>query len=183
MHNGSNKRTDQYGGSIENRTRFLLEVITAVRKAWAEAAGPNSPLAGNVGLRLTPYGTYLDMSDTDSGALFRHVISEINKFNLCYLHMVEPRANGGTDEFNESAIGVVHGLGRLFKGVVLSAGGYRPDTASAAVYEAHHAKSGPHQVLTWARSRGLNSDRPQTSQTERLTHVDLQKNNCVVKEK
>ncbi len=73
-----NLRTDEYGGSIENRSRFLLEVIDAV----IEAIGSN-----RTGLRLSPGGEFNDIKETDAEELYDYVINELNKHDLAYLHI------------------------------------------------------------------------------------------------
>jgi len=110
----SNQRTDEYGGSIENRARFLLEVTTAVVNA----------LGGDrVGLRLSPTNPYNDMSDRDPVALFTYVCEQLNAFNLSYLHVLEalpdldhPLAAAGER--------VSTYLRKTFKGLFMVNGGY-----------------------------------------------------------
>src|SRR5579859_7003610 len=70
LENGSNHRTDEYGGSIENRARLLLEVTDAVTGVWG---------ADRVGVRLSPYGTFGDMHDSDPVALFRYVLEQLGR--------------------------------------------------------------------------------------------------------
>ena len=103
--------------------------------------GPKSPLTANVGLRLAPFGTYLDMSDTEEAVLYKHVITEINKFHLAYVHIVEPRVTGSKDLAGTAAAEAVHSMGKLFDGPVITAGGYRPDSANTVVMEAAHDAS------------------------------------------
>lgn len=86
LRDGSNKRTDQYGGSFENRTRFLLEVTKAV----VDVAG-----AGKVGVRISPVNPFNDMHDSNPQALFTHVVEALNPFGLAYLHAVEGGIHGG----------------------------------------------------------------------------------------
>lgn len=76
----TNQRTDAYGGSFANRTRFLLEIVEAVVGVW----GPD-----RVGVRLSPSGTFNDMGDSDPIALFGYVVAALNAFPLAYLHLVE----------------------------------------------------------------------------------------------
>ncbi|MBN4669309.1 alkene reductase, partial [Pandoraea nosoerga] len=81
----SNVRTDQYGGSIENRVRFLLEVTQAVTEVWG---------ANRVGVRLSPYGIANGSGEADPMPLYSHAIKALDKFGLAYLHFIEPRASG-----------------------------------------------------------------------------------------
>lgn len=78
---GTNHRTDAYGGSIENRTRFLLEITQAVTKIWG---------ADRVGVRLSPRGVFNDMKDSNREAIFLHAVRALDAFGLAYLHVVDP---------------------------------------------------------------------------------------------
>jgi N-ethylmaleimide reductase len=81
LRDGSNHRTDEYGGSIENRARLQLEVTEAVVSVWG---------AERVGIRLSPSGTFNSMSDSNPKATFGYLIEQLNRFNLAYLHLLEP---------------------------------------------------------------------------------------------
>ncbi|WP_035991219.1 alkene reductase [Leptolyngbya sp. KIOST-1] len=91
LRDGSNHRTDAYGGPVENRARLLLEVTEAV----VEVLGGD-----RVGVRLSPSSTFNDMSDSDPRATFGYAIQALNQFNLAYLHLLEPSESdlrhGGT---------------------------------------------------------------------------------------
>ncbi len=82
LRDSANQRTDQYGGSIENRVRFLVEVTEAVAAAWGSGDG--------VGVRLSPHNPYNDMSDSDPVALFTHAAASLKRFGLAFVHVVEP---------------------------------------------------------------------------------------------
>ena len=86
LRDGSNQRTDQYGGSFENRARLLMQVTKAV----VDAIG-----ADKVGLRLSPVNPFNDMKDSNPQALFNYVTEQLNQFNLAYLHVVEGGIHGG----------------------------------------------------------------------------------------
>ena len=126
LQDGSNKRTDAYGGSIENRARLLLEVLSAVNDVWS---------SDRVGVRLSPYGTFNDMSDSDTQGLFTYVVTEISKMNLAFLHLIEPRSTmaGGTDKVMDNMPSTAGLFGKLFKGKVISAGGYTRENAIETV--------------------------------------------------
>jgi N-ethylmaleimide reductase len=126
LQDGSNRRTDRYGGTVENRTRLVLEVLQAVIAVWGSE---------RVGIRLSPYGTFNDMSDSDPVGLFTYVIEQLNRLQLAYLHLIEPRATnaGGDDSVNESAPSTAQLFRKIFTGKVVMAGGYRRETAEAAV--------------------------------------------------
>jgi N-ethylmaleimide reductase len=85
---GSNQRTDDYGGSIENRARLLLEVMRAV----AEEVGP-----GRTGVRLSPVTPANDANDPDPQPLFEYVVRELAPLGLSYVHIIEG-ATGGQRE-------------------------------------------------------------------------------------
>lgn len=82
LQDGSNQRSDRYGGSIENRARLLMEVTEAVTSVWG---------GDRVGVRLSPSSTFMSMQDSNPQALFGYVGKELNRFGLAYLHIVEPR--------------------------------------------------------------------------------------------
>ena len=80
LRDGTNKRDDRYGGSVQNRVRFLLEVTEAVVDVWG---------ADRVGVRLSPLGTFNGMSDSDPAATFGHAVEALDRLGLAYLHLVE----------------------------------------------------------------------------------------------
>lgn len=126
LNDGSNKRDDIYGGSIENRARFLLEVVDIAIGIWGR---------GRVGVRLSPYGTFNDMSDSDPVSLFTYVLKQLNQRQIAYVHMIEPRATGagGGDTVNHDAPSTSTLFKNVFGGTFISAGGYSPESANAAV--------------------------------------------------
>jgi N-ethylmaleimide reductase len=85
LQDGTNKRTDSYGGPIKNRARFLLEVTEAAASMWG---------GSRVGVRIAPSGEYGSMSDSDPQATFGYIARQMNDFGLAYLHIVEPRNQG-----------------------------------------------------------------------------------------
>jgi N-ethylmaleimide reductase len=125
LQDNSNHRTDEYGGSVENRTRFLLEVVTALVAIWG---------ARRVAVRIGPGGKWNDMNDSNPDALFGYVAESLNQFDLAYLHVVEPRVRGnivvGGDD--QPAIGAER-LRKIFRGKIIAAGGFEPDTAEKII--------------------------------------------------
>jgi N-ethylmaleimide reductase len=118
---GANRREDDYGGSVENRARLLIEVLEAVTGVWGE---------GRVGLRLSPFSPANGVSDDDPQETFEHVVPQLNRFKLAYLHMVEG-ATGGSRELDEGqSIGK---LRELFDGVYMANNGYDREMAIDAV--------------------------------------------------
>jgi N-ethylmaleimide reductase len=128
LHDGSNQRTDAYGGSIENRSRFLLEVVEAVVSVWG---------SDKVGIRLSPSGKFGTMSDSDPKALFTHVVQELNRFDLVYLHLVEPRIQGNQNVADPDLALSSEYFRSIYKGTIISAGGYTRETAEATLTAGH----------------------------------------------
>jgi N-ethylmaleimide reductase len=124
LQDGSNKRTDSYGGSIENRSRFLMEVVEAITSVWG---------SGRVAVRIAPAGTWNHMRDSNPTALFTYVAQQLNRFGLAYLHIIEPRVKGNVT-INEGQGPIAAGqLRKVFEGKIVAAGGFEPDTAEAAI--------------------------------------------------
>jgi N-ethylmaleimide reductase len=126
----SNLRTDQYGGGIENRVRFLMEVTQAVIEVWG---------ADRVGVRLSPYGVANDSGEADPMPLYTHAIQSLNPLGLAYLHFIEPRSSGaGRAEVNHQNVPSAMVLFRpVWKGVLISAGGFTGEAADAAIAAGH----------------------------------------------
>ncbi len=83
LQDGSNKRTDAYGGSVENRARMMLETVAAMIGAWS---------ADRIGVRLSPSSLLYGMHDSDDLTTFGYVIRELDKLRVGYLHLCEPNA-------------------------------------------------------------------------------------------
>lgn len=125
---GTNHRTDRYGGAIENRARFLFETLDAVVSVW----GP-----GRVALRLSPSGTYGTMSDSDPHATFGYVAGRLNSYDLAYLHVIEPRIRGiNEQETNESDV-TSKDMRRIYQGTLIAAGGFTGESAEKIVGDDH----------------------------------------------
>jgi N-ethylmaleimide reductase len=144
LQDGSNKRTDAYGGSLQNRTRLLSEIVAALISVWG---------ANRVAVRIGPYGTWNGMSDSDPDALFAHVAQEMDQFGLAYLHLIDPRVSGSEDVKATGGL-AAHRLRPFFKGKIISAGGFEPDTAEAAV------SSGSLDAVSFGRHFLSNPDLP-----------------------
>ena len=115
LREGSNRRDDRYGGSIENRARLLMETLDAVTAIRG---------GDRVGLRLSPGNGFNSMSDSAPDETFGHVAAAINRFGLAYLHVVE----FGAGEVFDAAT-----LRAAFHGPYIANGGYDRDSAAAAV--------------------------------------------------
>jgi N-ethylmaleimide reductase len=119
LQDGTNQREDEYGGSLEKRFTFLTRVLDAVCDAWEP---------GRVGLRLSPYGTFNDISDSDSEATFMAAAGSASGRGLAYLHLVEPRTSGA-DSVKSPISGSARKVAKGFDGRVILAGGYQRDEA------------------------------------------------------
>ncbi|HIG78960.1 MAG TPA: alkene reductase [Cycloclasticus sp.] len=121
LRNGTNQRDDNYGGSIENRTRFLLEVVDAVNAVWG---------ASRVAVRLSPLQPFNDMKDSSPEPLFTHVVKELNQYGLAYLHVTEmgaevPGVAGPAFDLKN--------LRPLFDGVYVTNAGYDKQRGNVAI--------------------------------------------------
>src|SRR5215510_11425414 len=115
----TNRRTDRYGGSIENRAGFLVDAVDAV------AARVGSE---RVGVRISPQNTQNDITDSDPQMLFNHVASQLAGGNLAYLHVIEGDTSGKpVPPFDYVA------LKRLFGGLVIANNGFDKQRANAAI--------------------------------------------------
>jgi N-ethylmaleimide reductase len=120
LRDGTNVRTDEYGGSAENRVRFLREVVAAAAAVWG---------ADRVGVRLSPLSPFNDMSDSNPFATFGAAASALDGFGLAYLHMVVP---GSTDPESETGRMTAH-LRERFRGPLMVNGGYTFEAAETVV--------------------------------------------------
>jgi N-ethylmaleimide reductase len=126
----SNLRTDRYGGGIENRVRFLMEVTQAAIDVWG---------ANRVGVRLSPYGIANGSGEAEPMPLYKHAIEQLNPLGLAYLHFIEPRSSGaGRAEVNWQGVPSAMVLYRpIWKGVLITAGGFTGEAADAAIADGH----------------------------------------------
>jgi NADPH2 dehydrogenase len=126
----ANNRTDRWGGSIENRSRFGLEVAKAV----VDAVG-----ADKTGIRLSPWSTFQGMKMVDPVPQFSHLIKGLKELNLSYVHLVESRIAGNADvestEKNDPFIDIWAGTSPI-----LLAGGFTPTSAYEDVNKVYKDK-------------------------------------------
>jgi N-ethylmaleimide reductase len=122
----TNQRQDRYGGSIENRSQLLFEVVDAVVAVCGH---------DRVGVRLSPYGTFNDMGDSDPIALFTAVITGLSDRQLAYLHLIEPRSStsGMSDLADDTAPAIAKFFRNSFKGTIIAAGGFTKATGEDAI--------------------------------------------------
>ena len=121
-----NDRTDEYGGSLENQCRFPLEVVKVV----ANEIGAN-----RVGIRLSPFANYNESEDSNPEELGLYMVNALNKYNILYCHMVEPRMKTAWEKFKCSQS--LLPMRKAFNGTFMVAGGYDRDDGNNAVAENH----------------------------------------------
>jgi N-ethylmaleimide reductase len=115
---GSNQRTDAYGGTVENRARLPLEITKAVIDVWG---------ADRVGYRMSPNGTFNSMRDSNPIQTFSYLVEQLNKLGIVYLHVVDPVADG--------AKRVSPVLRRKFDRSYIVNGGFDLNSANAAIHD------------------------------------------------
>ena len=125
LQDGTNKRSDRYGGLIENRARFLNEVLDVVGEIWP---------ADQIGIRLSPLGHANDISDSDPEALFSYVYKTISARQLAYLHVVE-QFPGADISAEEKAM--MSRLRERYDGFYIGNGGYDAASAVQAIESGH----------------------------------------------
>ncbi|KAL6624634.1 hypothetical protein ACP70R_031955 [Stipagrostis hirtigluma subsp. patula] len=126
LKDSANDRDDEYGGALENRCRFALEVVAAV-------AGEIG--AHRVGVRLSPFTDYMDCHDSDPEALAMHMATKLGELGVLYLHMIEPRM-----ALVDGRRRVPHRLRpfrEAFKGTFIAAGGYDRAEGNKVVEEGY----------------------------------------------
>ncbi len=117
----TNQRTDKYGGSIENRYRFLKEIVEAILTVWD---------AGQVGIRLSPNGVYNDMGSPDFRETFTYVAQQLNSYGLAYIHLLDGLAFG-FHELGEPM--TLTEFRKVYNGVLIGNCGYDKETAEQAI--------------------------------------------------
>jgi N-ethylmaleimide reductase len=142
LEDGANKRTDAYGGPIENRARFMLELVEALVSVWG---------GNRVAVRLSPSGQSGSMSDSDPAATFGYLVRQLNRLGLAYLHIIEPRI----EEIVEGAAPVtVQHLRPIYQGTIIAAGGFDREKA-LDILAAGHA-----DLVAFGRAFIANPDLP-----------------------
>jgi N-ethylmaleimide reductase len=145
LQDGSNKRTDQYGGPPENRARLLLEVTRAVIETWDSI---------HVAVRLSPSTSFNGMSDSNPTATFSYVAQQLNKLDLAYLHIIEPRVIGSVEVADGLPPVAAAQIRQFFKGRIIAAGGFDADGAEAIIAE------GDADLVAFGRHFVANPDLP-----------------------
>jgi N-ethylmaleimide reductase len=146
LQDGTNRRTDAYGGSPENRARFPLEIIDAFVSVW----GP-----GRVGVRVSPSGQWGAIFDSNPQATFGYFAEQLNSRPLAYLHVIEPRVKGvETIAEDQEPVASVF-LRKIYKGPIMVAGGFDRDGAEAIL------QRGDADLVAFGRFFTSNPDLPE----------------------
>ncbi len=122
----TNLRTDEYGGSIENRARILFEVLDGVTEVWG---------ADRVGVRLSPSGMFNIGAGSDNRAQFDYVINKLNEYTLAYLHLMEPFAP--VDDIVNMIPRVAEHFRPLYQGVLMINNGFDRDSGNRVIAAGH----------------------------------------------
>lgn len=160
LQDGVNKRTDRYGGSVENRCRLLVELVGDLCKVVGR---------GRVSVRLSPTTIdpttgrqnqiYYAATSSDPDTTYSHAVSQLNDFPLAYLLLSEPRWTGKQDGDPQSDTGFRTPLTNakfryIYKGTLMAAGGFTPQTAADAV------EAGTYDLVAFGRWFIANPDLP-----------------------
>jgi N-ethylmaleimide reductase len=146
LQDGSNKRTDAYGGPVENRARFLFEALAELIAVFG---------ADRVGLRLSPEGQWGDVHDSDPNATFAWLAEGLNSYGLAYLHIIDPRIKGDTtlQEGREPVAAAF--IRKHYRGTLIAAGGFDGPQAQEIV------DAGNADFVAFARWFSSNPDLPE----------------------
>jgi N-ethylmaleimide reductase len=145
LRDGSNQRRDQYGGEVNNRASFLLEVTEAVINVMGD---------GRVGVRISPENPFNDMYDSNSESLFSHLAEGLNRFPLAYLHVVEIDLSNPA-AFNGALNPITQKVRGIFKGTYMTNGGYDRNMAERVL------ERGDADLVSFGRLFLANPDLPE----------------------
>jgi N-ethylmaleimide reductase len=148
IESSTNNRTDEYGGSIENRARLLVEVVDAVSRVWEP---------DRVGVRLSPLGATNDISDHDPEATFGAVAAKLNDYRLAYLHIVNPAIAALENHTKPEpvALRMVELMREQYRGALIIAGGFDQATAEDWL------RQGKADLIAFGRKFLANPDLPE----------------------
>lgn len=124
LRDGTNVREDDYGGSVENRSRFLFEVIKSV----SEAIGSDK-----TGVRLSPSGTFNDMKDSNPQEHFSYVCKKLNDYNLAYLHIIDALEGDVKHGANVVDLAIIR---EAYRGVLITNGAYTQERGDEVINKA-----------------------------------------------
>jgi N-ethylmaleimide reductase len=145
---GTNRRTDGYGGPVENRTRLLFEVAEALLAIW----GPD-----RIGVRLSPMGKLNDIHDDNPEATFGYIAERLSDYGFAYLHIVNPAMEQMQNEKEPApqALSMVKLIRSKYRGTLIVAGGFQADTA------ARWLREGNTDLIAFGRKFIANPDLPE----------------------
>ena len=144
LQDGVNRRTDDYGGPVANRARFLMDVVDAVTSIWG---------ANRVGVRVGPSNSFNEMHDSDPQALFYYVGANLRVRAISYLHVIEPRVAGNTASGDQTPIAAA-AMKQAFTGAIIAAGGFDAGGAEDIL------ERGEADLVAFGRSFIANPDLP-----------------------
>jgi N-ethylmaleimide reductase len=152
IESGTNRRSDAYGGPVENRIRLLFEVAEALIPIW----GPD-----RIGVRLSPLGKMNDIHDDDPEATFGAVAERLSDYGFAYLHIVNPAVEQMQkgEEPEPRALRMVELIRQKYKGTLMVAGGFDADSA------AHWLREGRADLIAFGRKFIANPDLPERLRT------------------
>jgi N-ethylmaleimide reductase len=159
IESGTNRRTDSYGGPVENRARLLIEVAEALTRIW----GPD-----RIGVRLSPMATANDIRDDEPEATFGYVAERLSDFRFAYLHIVNPAMEQMQrgDEPAPAALRMVDTIRKKFQGTLIVAGGFETRTA------AQWLREGKADLIAFGRQFIANPDLPERLRTGAPLNAD-----------
>jgi N-ethylmaleimide reductase len=145
---GTNRRTDSYGGPVENRTRLLFEIAKALPPIWG---------SDRIGVRLSPLGKLNDMHDDSPDATFGYIAERLSDYGLGYLHIVNPALEQmqGGKEPDRLAQSVVTLIRKNYRGTLIVAGGFQADSAARWIHD------GDADLIAFGRKFIANPDLPE----------------------
>jgi N-ethylmaleimide reductase len=149
---GTNRRTDAYGGPVENRTRLLFEVAEAVLRIWG---------SNRIGVRLSPMANINDIHDDQPEETFGYVAERLSDYGFAYLHIVNPAMQQmqSGQVLDPRALGMVETIRKKFKGTLMVAGGFEAATA------AQWLREGKANLIAFGRKFIANPDLPERLRT------------------
>ena len=118
LEDGTNKRTDEYGGSVINRARFLIELTQAVIDVWGSE---------RVSVRISPNNPFNGMQDSNPKEIYLYLVEQLEKLHLGMLHLVE------SAQLPEGVEPLAPAIRKLFSGFLVLNAGYNQQTAEAAI--------------------------------------------------
>jgi len=146
LQDGSNKRTDAYGGPVQNRARFLIEALNELIAVFG---------ADRVGLRLSPEGQWGDLRDSNPEATFGWLAERLSDVGLAYLHIIDPRIKGDTTLHEGRGAVAAAFMRKHYTGTIIAAGGFDGAEAREIV------ERGDADFVAFARWFSSNPDLPE----------------------